>query len=311
MTAVDAHVHVIVPELLRDVGRAPDWRPSAAVHEFVDLDRILAVQAQAGIERVVLCPWVGLLFYDVEPDEGRRRCRLANQALGRLRALQPERVCVLGAVPLQDPALAAAELLELMAGGQFAGVEVAASVGGAYLGDPRFEPFWAAAAQAGAVVFVHPTTHGFTDSVFDEYYLHNLVGNPMETTLTAAHMVLGGVMERHPELKVLLAHGGGAILALRGRLRRGHQAVGAARVALTEPPEESIGRFHFDTVTHDSALLRALVDTVGADRVLLGSDYPFNMADPDPVQTVRAAGLSHDEESAVLAGNAERLLGAG
>jgi aminocarboxymuconate-semialdehyde decarboxylase len=160
-------------------------------------------------------------------------------------------------------------------------------------------------------VFVHPTTAAFDQPVFRDYYLHNLVGNPMETTLSAAHMVLAGVMERHPDLKVLLAHGGGAILALRGRLRHGHEVVAAAGGALAGPPDVSIRRFLFDTVVHDPALLRVLVDTVGADRVLLGSDYPFDMADPRPVETVRSAGLSEEDEAAVLSGNVQRLLALG
>ncbi len=286
-------------------------RIDSMVHEFVALERILASQERAGIEHVVLSPWVPLLCYDVDPEEGLRRCRLQNQGLARMRAERPDRVSVLGAVPLQDPVLAAAELEALMASGSFAGVEITASVRGAYLGDAQFAPFWAAAEATGALVFIHPTTRGFGDPVFRDYYLHNLIGNPMETTLTAAHMVLSGVMERHPDLKVLLAHGGGAIVALRGRLRHGHEAIAAAGGALSESPEDSIRRFQFDTVTHDPLLLRDLVRAVGADRVLLGSDYPFDMADPHPVETVRRAGLEEDEESALLGGNAERLLAAG
>ena len=189
--------------------------------------------------------------------------------------------------------------------------EITASVRGKYLGDPWFAPFWAIAETTGALVFVHPTTQGFGEPVFGEYYLHNLVGNPMETTLTAAHMVLAGVIERHPGLKVLLAHGGGAIVALRGRLRHGHETIAAAGGALSEPAEVSIRRFLFDTVTHDPALLRDLVEAVGADRVLLGSDYPFDMADAHPVETVRRAGLDEDDEAALLSGNAERLLAIG
>jgi aminocarboxymuconate-semialdehyde decarboxylase len=281
------------------------------VHEPVELDRILAAQERAGIEHVVLSPWVPLLFYGVEADEGLYRCRVQNQGLARLRAERPHRVSVLGAVPLQDPELAAVELVELMASESFAGVEITASVLGTYLGDPRFAPFWAAAEATGALVFIHPTTQGFGESVFDEYYLHNLVGNPMETTLTAAHMVLAGVMERHPGLKVLLAHGGGAIVTLRGRLRHGHEAIAPAGAVLSEPADVSIRRFLFDTVTHDPALLRDLVDAVGADRVLLGSDYPFDMADAHPVETVRRAALWEEDEAAVLSGNAERLLAIG
>jgi aminocarboxymuconate-semialdehyde decarboxylase len=329
MSAIDVHAHVIVPELLRDAAPEERWRPAlrrvngrqvvefhgrrvgAMVHEPLGLDRILAAQERAGIEHVVLSPWVPLLFYDVESEEGLRRCRLQNQGLARMRAARPDRVSVLGAVPLQDPELAVDELVTLMASGSFAGVEITASVRGTYLGDPRFASFWAAAELAGALVFVHPTTEGFFEPVFRDYYLHNLVGNPMETTLTAAHMVLAGVMERHPNLKVVLAHGGGAILALRGRLRHGAETIAAAGGALSEPADVSIRRFLFDTVTHDPALLRELVETVGADRVLLGSDYPFDMADPHPVQTVRRARLAEEDEAALLSGNAERLLALG
>jgi aminocarboxymuconate-semialdehyde decarboxylase len=329
MSAIDAHAHVIVAELLRDRASAETWRPSvsredgrqvvefegrritSAVQEFVDLDRILAAQERAGIERVVLCPWVPLLFYEVEADEGVRRCRLQNCGLARLRRERPDRVSVLGAVPLQDPELAAVELEQLMSSGVFAGVEVAASVYGTYLGDVRFEPFWAAAERAGALVFIHPSTRGFAAPVFGERYLWNLVGNPMETTIAAAHMVLAGVLERHPALSVLLAHAGGAIVSLRGRLRHGSQTIGDAGIGLSEPADVSVGRFLFDTVTHDPALLRALVDAVGAERVMLGSDYPFDMADPQPVQTVRAAGLGPESQDALLFGNAERVLGVG
>jgi len=329
MTAIDVHAHVIVPELLRQAAPREDWRPvlrrtngrqvielgglrfNSMINELVEIERILPAQERRGIEHVVLSPWVPLLFYDVDADEGLRRCRLQNQGLARMRAHRPERVSVLGAVPLQEPALAAAELEELMATGDFAGVEITASVDGTYLGDPRFAPFWAVAETVGALVFVHPTTRGFGEPVFRDYYLQNLVGNPMETTLAAAHMVLAGVMERHPGLKVLLAHGGGAILALRGRLRHGHETVAAASGALSESADASIRRFLFDTITHDPALLRDLVEAVGADRVLLGSDYPFDMADHHPLQTVRRAGLDEEDEAALLSGNAGRLLAIG
>ncbi len=188
------------------------------------------------------------------------------------------------------------------------GVEVTASVNGEYLGDERFEPFWAAAEACDALVFIHPTTRGFPVEVFDQHYLWNLVGNPMETTIAAAHLVVSGTMERHPGLRVLLAHGGGAIVTLRGRIRHGQEAVAAVGPPLSESANGVIGRFLFDTVTHDPGLLRSLVEAVGADRVLLGSDYPFDMADPDPVATVRAAGLGEDAELALLAGNAAREL---
>src|SRR6266511_1876599 len=325
---VDVHAHVIVPEITREAGSGEAWRPHvfrddagaqvvemggkqirSAIAEFVDVDAILAAQDEAGVDRVLLSPWVPLLFYDADPAEGLVRARIQNDALARLVGDHPDRVAALGAVPLQEAELAAGELRELMGAGVLRGVEVAASVRGVFLGDDRFEPFWEAAEATGALVFVHPTTRGFDSPVFHDYYLWNTVANPLETAVTAAHMVVAGVMERHPGLRVLLAHGGGALMAVRGRMRRAHGFQPQARSRLRETPEDSIRRFYFDTLTHDNALLRALIDYAGPDHVLLGSDYPFDMGDPLHVDTVRALGLAPDVEAAILAGNAERLLG--
>lgn len=323
----DLHAHVIVPELTRDAEPSEGWRPHvyrddghqvveldgrairSAVEEFVDVDAIVARQEEAGISRTVLCPWVPLLPYDVEADEGLRRCRIQNEGLTRLVHKWPSRLDALGAVPLQDPELAAAALRDLMDAGELRGVEVAASVRGVYLGDDRFEPFWAAAEATRALVFIHPTTRGFDAPVFGEYYLWNTVGNPIETTIAAAHMTLAGVMERHPTLKVLLAHGGGALPALRGRLRHAHSFQPQAGSKLRESPEASIRRFLFDTVTHDPQVLRELVAFAGPERVVLGTDYPFDMGDPRAQETLRATGLDPQDEAAVAAGNAIRLLG--
>jgi aminocarboxymuconate-semialdehyde decarboxylase len=323
----DVHAHVIVPEITREAGDGEPWRPRvfrddsgvqvvetggreirAAIAEFVDIDGILAAQDEAGVDRVLLCPWVPLLYYDADPEEGLARARIQNDALAGLVRDHPDRLSALGALTLQDPELAAPELYALMEGGVLKGVEVAASVRGVFLGDDRFEPFWEAAETTGALVFIHPTTRGFDSPAFQDYYLWNTVANPLETATTAAHMVVAGVMERHPDLRVLLAHGGGALLAVRGRLRHAHGFQPQAKARLRESPEDSIRRFHFDTLTHDEALLRALIDYVGPDHVLLGSDYPFDMGDARHVETVRALDLSPDVEAAILSGNAERLL---
>lgn len=318
----DVHAHVIVPEIIGDEPWQPRvWHDSgnqvvelggkqirAAVAEFVDIEGILAAHNEAGVDRVLLSPWVPLLYYDADPDEGLARARIQNEALAGLAREHPERVAALGALPLQDPDLATEELRALMADGVLRGVEVAASVRGVYLGDDRFEPFWEAAEETGALVFVHPTTRGFDAPAFQDYYLWNTVANPLETAATAAHMVAAGVMERHPELRVLLAHGGGALLAVRGRMRHAHGFQPQARSRLRESPEESMRRFHFDTLTHDESLLRALIDFAGPEHVLLGSDYPFDMGDARHADTVRALGLAPDVEAAILAGNAERML---
>ncbi len=275
----DAHVHVIAP------GDWPDPPPSA-VGEFRDVDRILA---ETRADRVLLAPWVALLGVDDERQ---------NDALAEL---VRDRVAVLGAGAPDDPDA----LRRAMARG-LAGVEVAAKVDGDYLGAERFAPFWAAAEETGALVFIHPSTRGFTGP--DDHYLWNTVGNPVETTVTAAHLAMAGVMERHQALKVLLAHGGGAVLALRGRLRHAQEHLAGAQNGVREPVADSLRRFHFDSVTHDPAVLRELVAFAGADRVLAGSDHPFDMGDPDPAATIRAAGLGADAEAAILSGNAERLV---
>jgi aminocarboxymuconate-semialdehyde decarboxylase len=301
VTVVDAHAHVIVPGLGAEVrwderGQVVELGGKAiraAVREFVDLEKILEEQDRAGVDTVVLCPWVNLV--------GRETAR-QNEGLA---ALVGPRVAALGTVDLGRPE----ELVALMRDGRLSGVEVAASVDGDYLGHDRFRDFWAAAEETRALVFVHPTTRGFGIAALDDYYLWNTVGNPLETTITAAHLVMAGVLEEHPDLRILLAHGGGAILALRGRLRHSHTFQPDARSRLAESPVDSIHRFYLDTVTHDPTLLRAVIDFAGAERVLLGSDYPFDMGLERPAEPVRELGLDPAAEALVLGGNALRLLG--
>jgi aminocarboxymuconate-semialdehyde decarboxylase len=322
---VDVHCHVVVPELLRSVAPEESWRPAvwwdddgqvielgdrrlrSTVGEMVQVEAILAAQAARGVDAVVLSPFVPVLYPDVDADECSRRCQITNAGLARMVRMHPGRVAAVGAVPMQDPELAAAVLRTLMADGVLSGIEITASVRGVYLGDDRFEPVWQAAEETGALIFVHPTTSAFDEPVFRDYYLWNAVGNPMEITVTAAHLILSGTLERHPGLRLVLSHGGGAALALRGRLRHAHRAVAAAGTRLTESVETSLRRLHFDSVVHDPILLAALVEFAGADRVLLGSDHPFDMGDPDPVGSVRRLGLDPASESLVLGGNADRL----
>jgi aminocarboxymuconate-semialdehyde decarboxylase len=344
---VDVHAHVIVAEVTRDwrpagpgtAGAGPGvaaggglpegWRPlvrrdgdgqvvefrgrsiRSAVGEFVDVDRMLEEAAACGVDRLVLSPWVNLLPYDLDPPAALHACRVQNDALAERCAAHPDRVGALGAVPLQDPTVAAAELERLMGERVLGGVEVAASVAGTWLGDDRFLPFWEAAEATAAVVLVHPTTRGFDLPVLEQHYLWNTVGNPLETAVAGAHLVMAAVLERFPRLRVVLAHGGGALPAVRGRLRKAHSFQPQARARLTEPPDASLRRLYYDTVTHDPGLLRDLLAYAGPGHVLLGSDRPFDMGTADPVGEVRALGLDPDAERAVLGGNAAALLGLG
>jgi aminocarboxymuconate-semialdehyde decarboxylase len=322
---VDTHVHIIVPEITRGDGHDEPWRPKVAPgggrqrieiggvevrsvrHEFVNPAGLLAETVAAGSDRVVLCPFVGLLRYDADPRDALDSGSIQNAALAALVRAHPGRVAALGTVPLQDPALAARELETVLRSG-LVGVEIAASVRGVYLGDDRFRPFWEAAEAIRAVVFIHPTTRGFEIPAFSRYHLANAVGNPFETTITAADLVMSGVLESHPDLRIVLAHGGGAVLALRGRLRHAYEQVGAARARLAVPPDASFGRFYYDTIVHDATLLRQLVAYAGGDHVVLGSDYPFDMGVDRPADQVRALELSADTERRVLGGTAQHLF---
>jgi len=322
---VDVHCHVIVAEMTaRTVP--PDWRPvigrdggayrlafrgrdiASVAGEFTDVGVMLGQAAGTGVNHLLLSPWISLVPAEADTATARAVCDVHNAALAAL-AADRERVSAVGAVVLQDPALAARQICELVTGYGLAGAEIPASAGGRYLGDDFFLPFWAAAEDAGALVFIHPTTRGFGVPALEQYYLWNSVGNPMETAIAGAHMAMAGVLERHPRLRVLLAHGGGALPVVRGRLRRAFAVRPEARSRIGSGPDAALRRFYYDTVTHDRDLLADLVRFAGAGQVLLGSDRPFDMGSDDPVGEVRALGLGTGEES-VLGGTAARLLGA-
>jgi aminocarboxymuconate-semialdehyde decarboxylase len=286
---VDAHAHVIVPGLGADV----EWTDGAqivryggreirsALREFGDVTRIVEEQDASGVDVVVLSPWVNLCGVEVERQ---------NESLA---SYVSDRVWALGTAETPE------QLVELMRDGRLCGVEIPETQLGAAQDD-----FWSAAEDTHALVFVHPSTRGFALPVMEEHYLWNTLGNPFETTVNAASFVLSGAADRHPNVRILLAHGGGVLPALRGRLAHESQVHDTGIDV-----RDAIRRFSVDTVVHDVEVLRGLVDFFGADRVLLGSDYPFDMGVERPAEIVRALQLSAEDEAAILGGNAKRLLG--
>lgn len=320
---IDAHCHVIVAEMMTSAVPA-HWRPAISVEdgrqvvtfrgrelrsivaEFTDTEVMASQAAAGGVDHLLLSPWIMLVPVEAGLAEATKVCRVQNEGLSR--AAADGRVSALGAVPLQDAAAAAAELEYLMRLPGLHGAEVPASVAGRYLGDEAFLPFWEAAEATGALIFVHPTTRGFELPALGDYYLWNSAGNPLETAITAAHLAATGVLERYPRLRILLAHGGGGLMSIRGRLRQAFAARPEARARSADGPDAALRRFYFDTVTHDRALLADLVGYAGADHLLLGSDRPFDMGSDQPAEEVRALRLSDFDERSILGGNASRLL---
>jgi aminocarboxymuconate-semialdehyde decarboxylase len=324
MTVVDVHIHVILPQVTREFeawGPQVTWEEgrqfvdfsgkkiSSALREFVDVPKILEEQDKAGVDIVVLSPWSSLFRYDTDAEEGLRVSRLQNDALAELVVRHGRRVAAVGMVPLQDAQIAARELERVVGELGLLGVEIGSNVNGTYLGAAELRPFWAAAEETGAFVEIHPVS-GVGGPVKKEYYLWNAYANPAETALTASHMILSGLLEAHPHLKICLFHGGGHLPYQIGRLDRAYEMRPEAGRHISAPPSSYLRRFYFDTVTHSAGALRYLIDTVGVDQVLTGSDYPFDMGYERPAEIVaQVPDLSDVQREAILSGNACRLLG--
>lgn len=249
------------------------------------------------------------LFYWAKGKVGVAAFRAINDDLAELRRSYPDRFVPLGAVPMQEPAAAVDELVRCAEELSLPGVEVSTHFEGVELSDPVYAPFWERVEELGMVVFIHPT--GFTDPArFTEHYFMNTVGHPLEETLCAGRLIFDGVMERHPDLQIVFAHGGGFLPAYAGRFDHAYHAREDVRTDLPRPPSEYLARFHFDTMVFEPDQLGFLIGRYGADHVLLGTDYPYDMGDFDPLGLLsKVEGLTTEEFDLVAGGNAARLLG--
>jgi aminocarboxymuconate-semialdehyde decarboxylase len=275
---------------------------------MLDLDGRLRWMDERGIDIQVVSPWIDFSAYTLDPDDGAWLARCLNELMAEVVSARPDRFRAMATVPLQDPTLAAEELAHAASDFQMRGVQIATSVRDKQLDDAALSPFWNAAAELDAFVLIHPSGSMGADRL-SRYFLTNIVGNPAEETAAAAHLIFGGVLDRHPRLNVCLTHGGGFLPYQIGRQDRGFASKAELTARhLTRPPSEFLRRFWYDTIVHSTAALRFLVDRVGTDRVLLGSDYPFPMGDPDPAATVRDAGFEEDVAEAILGGNALQAL---
>jgi aminocarboxymuconate-semialdehyde decarboxylase len=256
------------------------------------------------IQAVSCVPFV--MYPEVAAAWGIAMARLNNEALAAACARHPERFVPLASVPLQDPPAAAAELARA-AGLGLRGVEIPPNMQGQGLDEPQFEVFWEAAEALHMVVCIHPF-EAAPQGMLARYGLGNLVGNLYDTGLAAALLIYGGVLERHPALRVVLYHAGGALPSLLGRLDMGYRNNPECRAAVPRPPSTYVDQLAFDTIAFRQDMLRYLVSTYGAERLVVGSDYPLPAGLAHPVAEVQALGLDAEAESAVLGGNASRLL---
>ncbi len=285
---------------------------------LIDLDLRLAEMDRQGVDVQVVAPSPSHYHYWTGPELATLVYRTANQAVADLVAARPDRLAGLGLVPLQHPQLCVEALDDAVRVHGLAGVEISshapapgAAAGratpgesGVELSDPRLDPFWNRASQLGAVIFLHP--FGCTlDERLDRFYLSNTVGQPVENAVALSHLIFSGVLDRHPGLRVVAAHGGGYLPTYLGRSDHAWQVRPDARTC-RHRPSSYLRRLWFDSLVHTPEALRRLVEAVGADRVLLGSDYPFDMGVTDPLQRL-AAALSADQSAAVAGGNAAAL----
>ncbi|HYZ16410.1 MAG TPA: amidohydrolase family protein [Candidatus Acidoferrum sp.] len=277
--------------------------PISALHH--DLAERRRWMDERGIARQYLSVPPYFFAYGETPRRGAELARLANDDLAAARAAAPEAFGALAAVPLQDVPLAIAELEHAMARG-FAGAAIGSNIAGVELDDARFEPFWEACVALGALIFIHPHHQAGAERMQD-YYLHNCVGNPTETGLAAARLIFGGVLERHP-LSIVLSHGGGVLPQIVGRLDHAY-AVRTESRTTPLPPSDYARRFFYDTIAHDTLALRSLLERVGAEQIVVGTDAPFDMGSDAPAAVLDALQLDAAARLAIESGNVQRLLG--
>lgn len=314
---VDVHAHV-TPRCFSDVVLGGnDWygmtSADGELHNPMNLwsleQRIEAMDAD-GIDVQLTSPTDVFYQYHQDPAVTATIARAVNDEVAEMVRARPTRIAGLATVPMQDTDLAVAELSRAVGELGLRGVMIDDHVNGQTYDESRFDAFWAAAAELGALIFVHQYAPTSVEARIDKFFFFNSIGNLVDRTITFGALVYGGVMDRYPNLKVCLGHAGGYTAFALDRMDQGWRAFPSLRGATTGPPSSYARRFTYDAVTYEPRTLRFLVDVVGADRVVLGSDWPAPMRVIDPVQRLSRLGVlePHEIES-ILRGTAAALLG--
>jgi len=325
MDVIDMHNHFIAPEIIDFIAREGKHYATRIVER--DGQRFLLIQEKAmrpidgpisnahariadmdreGVNAQAVSCVPFLMYPDVEADLGLAIAQVNNDMMAALGERDPEHFAPLASVPMQAPDIAAREL-ERAAKLGLRGVEIPPKVVERQLDEPDFEIFWATAEALRMVVCIHPFEAAPTGAL-SRYFLGNLVGNLYDTGLAAALLIYGGVLERHPNLRIVLYHAGGALPALVGRLDMGYRLVPECRNAIPRPPSSYASQFYFDIIAHSRPMLSHLVKTYGADRFVVGTDYPLPAGLAHPVEEVKALGLDANDENKILGATARQLL---
>jgi aminocarboxymuconate-semialdehyde decarboxylase len=325
---IDVHAHILTEEMMARMrkeapgigleigeidGHGATLRIGAIVQKPFprggwDLDKRLADMSAAGLDIQVLSPLPQTFLYDLEPQRTAAIAAIQNEAIAALVKRMPDKFLGLAAVPLQAPDLAASELERAMRKLGLRGMMICSHIEGTNLDDPRLDAVWAKAEELAACILIHPQKVAASDRL-GSYYLKNLIGNPLETTIAAASLIFGGVLERYPRIKICLAHGGGYMPYQAGRFVHGWNVRPEPKTSLPGGPERSIARFYCDTILHSAAALEFLIDQMGADRIALGSDYPFDMGMPDCARFVRSLDIHEEQRHKLLSGVPRHLVG--
>ena len=294
-------------ELTRDTNvmqmktRAP--KLTGVTERLVDMDRM-------GVDVQAVCPAPYHFFYWTEPDYGAELAREVNEGIAKIAADMPDRFVGLGSVPLQDSQLAVRELDYCVGKLGMRGVEICTNVNGKNLTDPslKLEKFFARCEELGVVIFMHPLGYTQADRL-THHYFNNVIGNPLDSTVAVSHLIFDGVMARYPKLKVVVAHGGGFIAHYWARMDHAWRARPDCRTVIKRKPSSYLEKFYFDSITFDPEMLKRLIDRFGADHVVLGTDYPYDMGEDDPLGLIaQVKRLPRASRELIQGGNAAKLL---
>lgn len=326
---VDVHCHILTAEVERLVSSCPEKQAEQAAQlrmygtesvehnrtlfaslmpQLMGVDERLRRMDQMGVDVQLISPSPNQYYYWADADLAKQIVAAQNEHIASVCAAHPERLRGLGNVALQHSELSVEQLTNCVTKLGLRGVEISSAVNGLELSDNRFERFWSKAEKLGCLVFIHPLGTSLGERV-NRYYLANIIGQPLETTIALSHLIFGGVLDRFPGLKICAAHGGGYLPSYVGRSDHGY-GVRPEAAKIKERPSEYLKRIYFDSLVYTSEGLRHLIEQVGVKQVLLGTDYPFDMGSYDPQGQIAAVpGLSQQERDQILGGNAARLLG--